>query len=67
VVKKVKKECIGMELDETIKQLANLQQKVYDWRRTRYDHPIVQPAFDRLTDALKKLSEVIEILREPMG
>ena len=55
------------ELEEEIKGLIRIQNKIYAHRQDHYDHPVVQPGYDRLSDAIKKLSDAIMILTDPMG
>ena len=55
------------ELEEEIKGLVQIQNRIYTHRQNHYDHPVVQPGYDRLSDALKRLSEAIVILTDPMG
>ena len=55
------------ELEGEIKGLVEIQKKIYAHRQNHYDHPMVQPGFDRLSEVIKKLSEAIDILRDPMG
>ena len=54
------------ELEEEIKGLIQIQNRIYAHRQNHYDHPVVQPGYDRLSEAVKKLSDTIDILRTPM-
>ena len=56
-----------VELDPEVGKLVEIQNKVYEWRQTHYDHPTVQPGFDRLTAALAHLSKAIDLICKPMG
>jgi hypothetical protein len=63
----MKKEKQSIELDEEIRQLVEIHNRVYGWRQDVYDNPTVQPAYDRLSKALIHLSKAIDIMLEPMG
>ena len=58
------KECKSTKLD---KQLLSLRDEIYSLRQDQYDNPTIQPGFDRLSEALITIANVIKIIDDPQG
>lgn len=56
-----------MELDGEVEKLHDIMQTVYKWRHENYINPIVQPAADRLSEAIECIKKAKELLDDPMG
>lgn len=54
------------ELETEIKELVDVHNRIYAWRQKGYDNPTVQPGYDRLSEALVKIANAIDILKCPM-
>ena len=56
-----------MELDDEIKRLNDVRQKVCEWRQEHYSNPDIQPGCDRLSKAIEHLDYAVTLLNDPMG